>query len=62
MDRLVRQVVNRLCTFQAMAADPHFLPTMNRSLSAARRWDEPELDETILSAIALSRQISEEGD
>lgn len=62
MGRLMRQVVNRLYTFQAKAKDPHFSPTMNRSLSAARRWDEPELDETILSAIALSRQSAEEGD
>ena len=55
MGRLMRQVVNRLYTFQAKADDPHFVRMMDRALAEAMRWDEPELDEIILSAIASSR-------
>ena len=35
---------------------------MDRALAEAWRWDEPELDEIILSAIASSRRRAEEGD
>ena len=62
MGRLMRQVVNRLYTFQAKAHDPHFVRMMDRALAEAGRWDDPELDEIILSAIASSRQRAEEGD
>ena len=62
MGRLMRQVVNRLYTFQAKADDPHFVRMMDRALAEAGRWDEPELDEIILSAIASSRRRAEEGD
>ena len=62
MGRLMRQVVNRLYTFQAKADDPHFVRLMDRALAEAGRWDEPELDEIILSAIASSRRRAEEGD
>ena len=60
--RLMRQVVNRLYTFQVKADDLHFLSMMDRALAEASRWDEPELDEIILSAIASSRRRAEEGD
>ena len=62
MGRLMRQVVNRLYTYQAKADDPHFVRLMDRALAEAGRWDEPELDEIILSAIASSRRRAEEGD
>ena len=62
MGRLMRQVVNRLYTFQAKADDPHFVRMMDRALAEAGRWDEPELDEIILSTIASSRRRAEEGD
>lgn len=62
MRRLMREVVNRLYTFQAKADDPHFVRLMDRALAEAGRWDEPELDEIILSAIASSRRRAEEGD
>ena len=62
MGRLMRQVVNRLYTFQAKADDLHFVAMMDRALAEASRWDEPELDETILSAIASSRRRANEGD
>ena len=62
MGRLIRQVVSRLYTFQAKADDVHFVAMMDRALAEAWRWDEPELDEIILSAIASSRGRAEEGD
>ena len=62
MGRLMREVVNRLYTFQAKADDPHFVRPMDRALAEAARRDEPELDEIILSAIASSRRRAEEGD
>ena len=61
MGRLMRQVVNRLYTFQVKADHLHFLAMMDRALAEAWRWDEPELDEIILSAIASSRRRGEEG-
>ena len=62
MGRLMRQVVNRIYTFQAKADDLHFVAMMDRALAEAWRWDEPELDEIILSAIASSRRRAEEGE
>ena len=62
MGRMMRQVVYRLYTFQARADDLHFLAMMDRGLDEAWRWDEPELDEIILSAIVSSRRRAEEGD
>ena len=62
MGRLMRQVVNRLYTYQANADDLHFVAMMDRALAEAWRWDAPELDETILSAIASSRRRATEGD
>ena len=62
MGRLMRQVVNRLYTFQAKADDLHFVTMMDRALAEAWRWDEPELDEIILSAIASSRRRAKKGD
>ena len=62
MGRLMRQVVDRLYTFQAKADDPNFVRMMDRALAEAGRWDDPELDEIILSAIASSRRRAEEGD
>ena len=62
MGRLMRQVVNRLYTYQAKVDDLHFLAMMDRALAEAWRWDEPELDEIILSAIASSRRRAKQGD
>ena len=62
MGRLMRQVVNRLYTFQTKADDLHFVAMMDWALAEAWRWDEPELDEIILSGIASSRRRADEGD
>ena len=60
MRDLMRQVVNRLYTFQAKSHDPYFVAMMDRALAEASRWDEPELDEVFLSAIESSRRRAEE--
>ena len=62
MGRLMRQVVNRLYTFQAKADDLHFVAKMDWALAEPWRWDESEFDETILAAITSSRRRAEEGD
>lgn len=44
MRDLMRQVVNRLYTFQIRFADPEFRDFIDRWLGVARKWDEPVLD------------------
>jgi len=44
MHSLMRQVVNRLYTFQICFAEPEFQTVVNRWLGVARKWDEPVLD------------------
>lgn len=44
MRDLMRQVVNRLYTFQVRFGDPDFRRTVDRWLQVAAKWDEPELD------------------
>ena len=62
MGRLMRQVVDRLYTFQANADDLHFVAMLDRVRAEAWRWDEPELDEIILSTFASSRRRAKERD
>ena len=47
MRDLMRQVVNRLYTFQICFAEPQFQELINKWLGVASRWDEPMLDERI---------------
>jgi hypothetical protein len=44
MRNLMRQVVNRLYTFQIRCADREFQEVINRWLGVARNWEEPTLD------------------
>lgn len=62
MGRQICQVVNRLYTFQVKADDVHFVAMMVGALAEAWRWDEPELDEAIVSATASRRRRAKEGD
>jgi len=48
MRDLMRQIVDRLYTFQLKADDPAFGKLIDRSASVAEKWDEPELDERFL--------------
>lgn len=45
MRDLMRQVVNRLYTFQLRLGEPEFQAFVDRSLASARKWDEPKHDE-----------------
>ena len=56
MRALMRQVVDRLYTFQVKADDLHFIATMDRAGREAREWDEPQLDEIFLARIEASRE------
>lgn len=42
---LMRQVVNRLYTFQLRLGEPGFQAFVDRSLASTRKWDEPKHDE-----------------
>lgn len=44
MRDLMRQVVNRLYTFQVRFGEPGFQAYFDRWLGAARAWDEPVID------------------
>jgi len=44
MRDLMRQVVNRLYTFQLRFGEPEFQVFVDRWLGVARKWDEPTLD------------------
>jgi hypothetical protein len=45
MRDLMRQVVDRLYTFQITIEEPGFQAVIDRWLTATRHWDEPVLDE-----------------
>ena len=52
MRALMRQVVDRLYTFQVRAEEPGFLDQIGRWMDVASRWDEPKLDESFLPTTA----------
>ena len=54
MRDLMRQVVNRLYSFQLLAGDPGFQEWMARWETVARKWDEPELDAGFLKTVGRS--------
>ena len=58
----MREVVNRLYTYPVNAGDPHFVVMMDRALAEAWQWDEPELDEAMVSGIERARRRAEEED
>lgn len=60
MRDLMREVVNRLYTYQLKAGDAHFVAMMDRALADARGWDEPELDAAIVSGIERARRRAAE--
>jgi len=59
MRDLMRQIVNRLYTFQLKADDPHFQEMMDRWATVARKWDEPELDAAFLQAIEQYQEMDD---
>ena len=49
MRDLMRQIVDRLYTYQIRAEEPGFLERINRWMQAASRWDDPKLDDSFLT-------------
>ena len=48
MRDLMRQVVDRLYTFDAKSSDPRFVALMDRWSHVVAHWDEPRLDPILL--------------
>ena len=48
MRDLMRQVVDRLYSFEVRSQEPDFLDRIGLWMKAASRWDEPKLDESFL--------------
>lgn len=46
----MRQIVDRLYTFQLRMEEPQFLKRIARWMDVASRWDEPKLDPYFLPA------------
>ena len=57
MRDLMRQIVNRIYTFQLKTDDPHFQKLIDRWASVAEKWDDPELDEFFLRTIKRYQKI-----
>jgi len=54
MRDLMREVVDRLYTFQELAGDPKMLRLMERWSTVTRRWDEPKMDRVLLGQVGGS--------
>ena len=57
MRDLMREVVDRVYTFEVRAKDPDFLKRIERWAQLASGWDEPKLDPFFLSALTGSRTL-----
>jgi len=55
MRDLMRQIVNRLYTFQLKPDDMLFHELLERWASVAAKWDEPELDSVFLQIIKRNK-------
>ena len=58
----MREVVNRRYTYQVKAGDPGFVAMVDRALAESRGWDEPELDQAIVSGIERARRRAGEAE
>lgn len=56
MGALMREVVNRLYTFQIRLGEAEFRAYIDRQLSAARHWDEPALDRNLAGKILREQE------
>ena len=57
MRDLMRQIVNRLYTFHMSCDDPEFMALIDRWMTVAGKWDEPELDRKFLGAIKFGTDL-----
>ena len=58
MRDLMRQIVDRVYTFEVRAKDPGFLERIERWAQVASRWDAPKLDLSFLPALTGSRTLA----
>ena len=61
MRDLMREVVDRLCTFQELAGDPRMLRLMERWSTVIRHWDEPKLDRVLVGQVEALESSSPGG-
>lgn len=54
---LMRQIVNRLYTFHMSCDDPDFMKLVDRWMTVAGKWDEPELDRKLLGAFKFGTDL-----
>jgi hypothetical protein len=54
MRDLMRQIVNRLYTFHLNSGDPALRSEIDRWMTVAGKWDEPELDPELARAVDAS--------
>ncbi len=54
---LMRQIVNRLYTFQLKTDDPHFQKLIDRWAPVAEKWDDPELDKFFMGTIERYQNV-----
>ena len=59
MRELMRQIADRLYTFQVNAGDPDFQAVMERWAPDAWGWDVPKLDKGFMEAIEACRAAAE---
>ena len=58
MRDLMRQIVDRVYTFQVKPEDPALLKVIDRWSSVAAAWDEPRLDAVLLNEMQLARDAT----
>ncbi len=54
MRELMKEIVNRLFTFQMRIDDPEFQAWIDRWAAVAAKWDEPELSGAFTPAVEIS--------
>ncbi len=57
MRDLMRQVVDRLYTFDMLLDVPGFLESIGIWMRAAQRWDDPKLDDDLMAGLRWRRKI-----
>ena len=58
MRDLMREIVNRLYTFHMNCDDPEFMTLIDRWMTVAGKWDDPELDANFLGSIKFQSDLS----
>ena len=59
MRDLMRQIVDRLYTFQVMAGDADFLAVIERWIPVALHWDEPKLNANMTKDVGRRRRAAD---